>query len=715
MVKNCALRSLRSGAIPEGMKLIRYQISAALAALAGAVSGVALAAPPDISADRIREDVRVLSSDAFEGRGPGEPAEVQTLKYLSDQFQAAGLRPGAPDGSWLQEVAMMRFDRAPAARVTISTPSGPRALQVGKDVTLSSHAVGHGRVERAALVFLGYGMKVDGWNDFEGADLRGKVAVLLGNDPDFEAPPGSAVAGRFGGRALVYAGRLGVKVAAAMAAGALGVLVIHEDAAMSWPWRQAQNSDGLPSMALWPEPQAAPNSFNGMLRKDVAQSLLVGSGYTLESLKAAARTPGFKAIPLKLALSADFDVAARRVTSHNVVAILSGHARSEEVIVYGAHWDANGKGAPDAGGDDIRNGAVDNATGTAELLEVARAMAKSGPHDRGAVFVAYTAEEKGLLGSDYYAAHPHDALGKTVAVINLDPHVMLGRARDLEIVGPGQTDLEEDLAAAARHEGLRLEPEPYPEAGWYFRSDHYSFSKRGVPSLSFRIGRDLIDGGMVAGVAHSADYNMNRYHQTKDEFDPNWSFGGAAQEASVALFIGTRLADTDRWPAWREGSEFNPMRDRTAASRAGSASILTPAKTDDAEAAAIAHLRSENNAALAAHDLRKVMSIAADDYVLVGGNDGIYRGKTDMAKIWAEDFVDPSDGGCVRTAGPIEVGSSGGTVRAAEVGTWECLTRLKNGERRRFGRYLAHWSKRSGEWRVVSDNYVTLGCRGDEC
>jgi hypothetical protein len=212
MLNSLVLRLPRSNAIPEFMKFARHGISAALAALASAGCGVALAATPDISANRIREDVRVLSSDAFAGRGPGEPAEPKTLKYLSDQFEAAGLRPGAPDGGWLQEVAMTRFDRAPAARVTIFTPSGPRVLRVGEDVTLSSHAVGHGRVQRAPLVFVGYGIKVDGWNDFEGADLSGKVAVLLGNDPDFEAPPGSAVAGRFGGRALVYAGRLGVKV-----------------------------------------------------------------------------------------------------------------------------------------------------------------------------------------------------------------------------------------------------------------------------------------------------------------------------------------------------------------------------------------------------------------------------------------------------------------------------------------------------------------------
>ena len=699
------------------MNLYSLSIRSALAGLLSVAAANAFAAPAEISADRIREDVRVLSSDAFEGRGPGEPAESKTLNYLTAQFKAAGLEPGAPGGGWLQDVLMMRFDRAPLAKVTVNTPRGPRSLTVGQEVTLASHAVGHGHIENAPLVFVGYGIKLDGWNDFEGADLRGKVAVLLGNDPDLEAPQGSPVAGRFGGPALVYEGRLGVKVGAAMAAGAVGVLVIHEDKAMSWPWRQAQNSDRLPSMSLVPEAAAPPNSFNGLLRKDVAEKLLAVSGHSLSSLKAVARKPGFKAIQLKLSVSADFDVSARGVVSHNVVARLAGRLRRDEVVLYGAHWDANGKGAPDRGGDDFRNGAVDNATGTAELLEVARDFARSAPHQRTAVFVAYTAEEKGLLGSDFYAAHPHDPLEKTVAVINLDPHVMLGRASNLELVGPGQTDLEDDLIAASRAEGLRVQPEPFPEAGWYFRSDHYSFSKRGVPSLSFRIGRDLVSGGLAAGMTRSADYNMNRYHQTKDEFDPKWSFDGAAQEASVALRVGLKLADSDRWPTWREGSAFSVIRNRTAASRRATSPEETsggPAAADVDERA-IRKLRSDNNDAIAAHDLARVMSIAADDYALVGGNDGIHHSKADIAGYWAKDFADPTDGGCVRTPRQIEVGSSGGVTRAAEIGIWECLTLQKQGKMTLFGRYLAHWSQRSGEWRVVSDNYVTLGCRGETC
>jgi Zn-dependent M28 family amino/carboxypeptidase len=533
-----------------------------------ALAAAEVHSPSVISTARLRDHVRVLASDAFEGRGPGEPAEVRTLDYLVGQFKAAGLKPGAPGGGWLQPVPMTRYDRDSKVSVSITSEGGEQRFVVGQDVTLASHAIGHSHVDHAPVVFAGFGIHQADWNDFAGADLTGKVVLLLGNDPDFEAPPGSPVLGRFGGRALVYGGRLGVKVGAAMAAGAAGVLVVHEDGALSWPWRQAQNSDRLPSMALSPDQPALPNSFNGLVRKDVAESLLRRSGYELSQLKAMAREPGFRAFPLKMTVTADFNVGARDVVSHNVVARLPGRLRPSEVVLYGAHWDANGKGAPDALGDAIRNGAVDNATGTAELLEVARRFATMGAQQRTLVFVAYTAEEKGLVGSDFYAAHPFDSLEKTAAVINLDPHVMLGRARNLEIVGPGQTNIEDDLNKAAHQEGLRVDPEPFPEAGWYFRSDHYSFSKRGVPSLSFRIGRDLAVGGLEAGLVRSADYNTNRYHQTKDEFDPNWSFDGAAQEAAVAYRVGAKIANSALWPQWRKGVEYDAIRTQSAPARA---------------------------------------------------------------------------------------------------------------------------------------------------
>jgi Zn-dependent M28 family amino/carboxypeptidase len=518
-----------------------------------------------ISKQRIREDVRVLASDEFEGRGPGQRAEYKTLRYLVSRFKAAGLKPGGANGAWYQEVALRQFDRGPEVKVSLKQREGPAlTLKEGEDLTLSSHASGHVSLVDAPLVFVGYGIKDPalGWDSFGTIDLHGKAVLVLANDPDFEATPDSPAYGKFEGKAMVYAGRFGAKVAAASAAGAAAVLVIHEDAAASYPWRQVANGDRIAGMEIAPADGSGSSSvISGWLQREVAIRLLRSAGLDFAQLKVAARDPKFQPLPLTgVELSADFTVNVHEITSHNVLARLPGRSRPGETVLYGAHWDANGKGAPTSDGDDIRNGAVDNATGTAELLEVARVFARGKRPARSVVFIAYTAEEKGLLGSEYYASHPVYPLERTAAVINLDPHVMLGRARDIELVGGGRTDLEDDLAHAASAEGLRLEPEPHPEAGWYFRSDHYSFSKRGVPSLSFRIGRDLLEGGLATGTARADDYNINRYHQTKDEFDPQWTFEGSAQEASVAWRVGLDIANSSRWPAWKPGVEYAVLR-----------------------------------------------------------------------------------------------------------------------------------------------------------
>ncbi|MBS0420023.1 MAG: M28 family peptidase [Proteobacteria bacterium] len=537
-----------------------------------------------ISKQRLREDVRVLSADEFQGRGPGQAGDAKTVEYLAKQFAAAGLQPGGSDGSWFQEVPLRVFERQPAVGITLKTRGGgARSLTAGKDITLSSHNTGHNQVIDAPIVFIGYGIKAPdkGWDNFAGVDLHGKVALVLANDPDFEATPDSPAYGKFDGKAMVYGGRFGAKVAAAQAAGAAAVLVIHEDAAASYPWRQVANGDRIASMEITSTPTqatattaatpAAPanpangagvsSAISGWLQWQVASELLASAGFDLQQLKIEARKPEFHWRNLDGAFfSAEFTMSSHDIVSRNVVARLPGGKRPEEFVLYGAHWDANGKGAPDESGDDIRNGAVDNATGTAELLEVARTFSRGRRPDRTLIFIAYAAEEKGLLGSEYYAGHPLYPLEHTAAVINLDPHVMLGKARDIELVGAGRTDLEDALARAAAAEGMRLEIEPHPEAGWYFRSDHYSFAKRGVPSLSFRVGRDLFVGGLAAGTARSEDYNVNRYHQPKDEFDPKWTFEGTAQETAVAVRIGAEIANSSHWPAWKPGAEFLGIR-----------------------------------------------------------------------------------------------------------------------------------------------------------
>ena len=523
------------------------------------------AAPSPISPTRIKADVRTLASDAFMGRGPGEPGEAKTIDFLVRSFKAAGLEPGGTDGKWTQDVPLVRLDRLPGATMSLTIGGTTRPIALGQDATLALRNPGAFRIANAPLVFAGWGV-VDpqrGWDAYAGVDMRGKIAVLLASDPDFEA-------GRdlgFGGRALSIAGRTGSKVAAAARAGAAGVLVIHEEAALSWPFSQAASGDALPTFSYAPL-QPSPLGFSGLLRRDVAVSILRQLGHDLAALKVRARDPRFRAFPLgRAALTVAGANRATPFISRNVLARIRGASRPQEYVFYGAHWDANGHNGPDASGDIDRNGAVDNATGTAELLEVARAFRAGRRPARTVVFAAWTAEEKGLLGAEYYASHPIYPLAKTAAVINLDPHVVLPAARNLELIGPGQTSLEDDLRAAAAQAGQRVDPEPSPEAGWYFRSDHYPFAQRGVPALAFRAGRDLVGRGPVAGQRVIAAYNRNCYHQPCDEFDPRWTFAGTAQEALAAYRVGLRIANSTAWPTWLPGSDYLPIRAASAAER----------------------------------------------------------------------------------------------------------------------------------------------------
>jgi Zn-dependent M28 family amino/carboxypeptidase len=525
---------------------------------------------PALSAARILEDVRILSSDAFQGRGPAQPGEQPTLEYLVNAFSSAGLQPGGPNGSWYQEVELLQYNRAGPVALSYRLGGETFRLETGRDVTAASRIVGRTAIDSAPLVFVGYGVNAPqlGWNDYEGLDMRGKVAVILANDPDFEAES----PGPFGGRTMSYYGRFGAKVEEAQRQGAVAVLVVHEDAPASYPWSQVANSDPTPGYGLAPAPGAAaggrPFGLRGWLHRDRAVELFRRAGLDFEALKRAARSPGFRGVPIAdAALSADFTTETERVTSRNVVARLPGTTHAGETILYGAHWDAYGIGAADGRGDRIRNGAIDNALGTATMLDIARAFARAPRTERSIVFVAYTAEEKGLLGAEYYAANPLSPLETTAAVFNLDPHAVLSAARNLDLIGVGRTDLETDLVRVAAAQGLRVEPESNPEAGWYFRSDHFAFAKRGVPTVYFRAGRDLVNGGRARGEALAADYNANRYHQTTDEFVASWDMSGAVQEGTVAYLLGRELANSRRWPSWNRDVEYRAVRETSAAAR----------------------------------------------------------------------------------------------------------------------------------------------------
>lgn len=418
------------------------------------------AAPP-ISAEEIKADVRTLASDAFAGRGPGEAGEAPTLAFLTQAFAQAGLEPGGEDGGWLQQVRLVRLDRLSGATLSLSVRSVPMPLQINRQATLGLTTAGRTDVVDAPLVFAGFGIvdAATGRNDFAGMDLRGKVALVLANDPDFEADRDLG----FEGRRLTIPGRVGSKFAAAAKAGAVGVLVIHEDAAASYPFTQVAQT--LPAMVSAPA-AASVLKFTGWLDRSAWSDLFRKTGQELAALKAKARLPEFRPIPLSgVSVSAAGEVKETPIVSHNVIGRLRGSERPEEAVIYGAHWDANGTNAADQNGDSIRNGAIDNGIGTAELIAVARSFGRGPKPRRTVVFAAWTAEEKGLLGAERYAANPAVPLATTVAVINLDPHVALPASKTIELIGGGRTDLESDLTEAAAAEGLRVVAEPNPEAG----------------------------------------------------------------------------------------------------------------------------------------------------------------------------------------------------------------------------------------------------------
>jgi Zn-dependent M28 family amino/carboxypeptidase len=536
------------------------------------LSAAAFAAPytPQLSAQRLSEDDRVLSSDAFEGRGPSSPGEDKAIAYISQQMQAAGLEPGGPDGSWYQDVIVNRFTEDGPVQMSFSGAGGSWSMPIviGEQAVIGTKRMtDHIQIDDAPLVFVGYGIHAPerGWDDYAGLDMHGKIAVVLINDADFEEP----ALNTFNGKAMTYYGRWTYKFEEAARQGAAGILIVHEDKPASYGWATVRGSwSGVPQFDIVREnPDRDWVPAQGWIQRDVAVDLFRRAGLDFEALKAKARQKGFKAVPIAATFSTDFHLKAEQITTHNVVGVLKGTKRPNETILYTAHWDHLGVGGADANGDRIYNGALDNASGTAGLLELARAFGAGPKPDRSIVFIAYTLEEKGLLGSEYYATHPIFPLATTVAGFNMDGLQVDGPTRDINVVGYGQSDLEDMLVTAAGRQNRVVKPEAHPEAGSFFRSDHFPMAKLGVPMLYAGSGNDLVVGGVEAGETASRDYNKNRYHQPDDEWNPNWDWSGALLDLTINYEIGRELAFSDRWPQWRDSSEFKPERDKTAAER----------------------------------------------------------------------------------------------------------------------------------------------------
>jgi len=540
-----------------------------------AVSGPRLSdaerAQIDAMAADLHKYVEVLASDKFEGRAPATRGEELTVNYLAERFGALGLEPGAKDAdgkpSWFQQVPVveMQIESTP---LTIEGEGFQKALQPLTDmVAFTQRQTDSAELKDSELVFVGYGIVApeNDWNDYAGLDMAGRTAVILVNDPGY-ATQDKAL---FNGNAMTYYGRWSYKFEEAARQGAAGAIIIHETGAAGYPWEVVSGSWSGAQISLAAEDGNADRvAVEAWMTGDAAKAVFKAAGLELAREMEAAKTRGFQAKPLGLSASVGLKNQLRSSDSRNVVAKLPGRKYPDEAIIYTAHWDHLGVNENAEGGDKIFNGAVDNATGTAGLLAMARqAAAMPERPDRSLVFVAVTAEESGLLGSKYYAENPVVPLAQTVAGINFDAMGVLGPMRDVIVVGYGNSELEKRLEKAAEKQGRYLAPEEHPERGYFYRSDHFSLAKKGVPMLYFDSGSDSFEHGREWAQKKGEEYTAHAYHKPGDEYDPQWNLEGAAMDLQLGLRLGLELANSRDWPNWYEGNEFRAIRDASGDSR----------------------------------------------------------------------------------------------------------------------------------------------------
>jgi len=517
----------------------------------------------ELSEATIKDVTRLLASDEFEGRMPGSAGEEKTIALLTERFKAAGLQPGNGD-SWVQEVPLVEITGKNYAPLTIAGKGDAMALEFGKDwVGVTYREEARTSLADSELVFVGYGINAPekGWNDYEGIDAKGKTVVILVNDPDWQT---AGLEGPFGGKAMTYYGRWTYKYEEAARQGAAGALIVHQTAPASYGWNVVESSWTGPQAYAQRGDNAPPlTQMNGWITEDAARRLFKAAGQDLDALTKAAQSKDFTPVPLGMTASTAFESDIRSFTSHNVIGILPGSEAPDEYVLHTAHWDHLGHCTPAPDGDDICNGAIDNATGTAALVALAEAHAKAGPPRRTLVFLAVTAEESGLLGAQYYAANPVYPLAQTVGGVNMDALQLAGPAKDVTAVGFGKSALDQFLDAALKADGRSVTRDPKPEAGYYYRSDHFAFAKLGVPMLYIDGGQDLVDGGRAAGEAYAKDYTDNRYHGPKDEFDESWDWSGVMADLQLYYRLGRMMATSTSWPNWNEGDEFRAIRDES--------------------------------------------------------------------------------------------------------------------------------------------------------
>jgi Zn-dependent M28 family amino/carboxypeptidase len=541
--------------------------SAPPAASSSAAPHKPIAELPDIDQNRVLAHIKTLSSDEFEGRLPGTKGEDLTVKYISEQYQAAGLEPGNPDGTWVQKVPLVGITGKPSP-LTVTRGATKTALAYGTDmIAWTRHVADRVSVDASEMIFVGYGVEAPEfqWDDYKGIDTKGKTLVMLVNDPLVPGADGQPDPKVFGGPAMTYYGRWTYKYEKGAEKGAAAVLVIHETGPAGYGWNVVQGFGGERFDLETPDKNAGRAKVEGWIHLDRARELFAAAGQDFEALKKAAASRDFRPVPLNTTASISIANTMRRVQSQNVIGKLTGSdpALRNEYVIYTGHWDHLGVGNP-VNGDKVYNGAVDNATGIGAIIEIARAFTQVQPAPkRSILFLAVTAEEQGLLGSEYYAKNPLYPLEKTVANINIDAMNPYGRTSDLVIVGRGASELDDYAEAVAKEQGRTVKPDPEPEKGYYYRSDHFNFAKVGVPALYADGGVEYV--GKPAGWGRKIldEHTATRYHQPQDEIRPDWDLSGLTEDAKFFFAVGYRVANADKFPEWREGNEFKAIRDRS--------------------------------------------------------------------------------------------------------------------------------------------------------
>jgi len=539
------------------------------------VGGPPQAALDTITADGIMSHIKILASDEFEGRGPGTHGEDLSITYIADQFKKLGLEPGNTDGTYFQKVPLVGITTRQDAEMKIKAANKDLKLKFGDDFVARSVRVVEKTGFDADMVFVGYGVVAPeyGWDDYKGMDVRGKVLIMLVNDPPVPDPKNHAKLDEkmFKGRAMTYYGRWTYKYEIAAEKGAAGVFVVHEwdnkanSGPAGYPWEVARGMMNVENFDLVAKDNNMSRvNVEGWMTSDSARQLFGVLGLDFDAMKKAAVRKDFKPVFLKAHAKLGIEQKIRYIDSHNVVAKLEGSdpRLRDQYVIYTAHWDHLGIGLPNEKGDKIYNGALDNASGCAGLIEIARAF-KAVPKAprRSILFLSVTAEEKGLIGSKYYAQNPIYPLEKTVANINMDGVNQWGPTRDVTVVGLGNSTLDDVLRQAAAEKKRVLRPDPEPEKGFYYRSDHFNFAKVGVPALDPNDGIDFIGKPSGWGKMKRDEYTEHDYHKPSDEIKPDWNLSGAAEDLRLLMTVGYRVANADKYPQWKPGTEFKAKRD----------------------------------------------------------------------------------------------------------------------------------------------------------